>query len=713
MKAKIKTKKTKNENRVLSLLRKSKWSLPYIFYSLLSLLLILIWFQDRSLIATSDQGLHLLNPTKTYTVFQHVWLEIGLGFSSPLYVARTPYYAFLSLLQIIGLSNWFIETFVYFTSLTMGLLSMVFLVGTLSKNNKWYVPHIAAILYLFNLYVMSQVFIRFLDALFMEWALLPCFLYFWIQWINKSKLRYLFFLLLFTFLFASIFTLISSLFLLWIPAFVYSFITLFTSLNKKKIIYLTIIGFTLWTISNLWWILPVVFIGKNSFKGVSNSENNILSLQQVSQYYPLSELLLLRQKFYFGKDGPWGMLYQNKKYLQLSYLSFFFCLIGVIFSIVKKINYYILSALFIGFFLAKGANPPLGDIFFKFLFTSFPITQILRNPYEKVGLLFVLPYVIFVSIGISFFAEKFKKFKLLFLLFSLLCILVLVRPMFNKNFFPSYYRVHVPNYYTQANIYINNHSNGRIFMMPYLTESNVQYDWGYKGEEPSEILFDKNSLAKVIHMPSIDDYFLSLVKYITQPNFPKLLALANIDTIVMHNDYQSEVGKQNLVQISSGYLTLWKGLEGKKDIGKLGIYPIDSSKIPGLIYLPKKAIVVNSINSGFDEVVKSDFDTSSTVFLINNNNFLKSKILDIDELSQSIKISYKKISNEDYVVVINNAKRPFYLVLSQSFNTLWQARVDKQIFSNHFEVNGFANGWVIDKKGNYTIDISFKVWPWN
>jgi hypothetical protein len=76
-------------------------------------------------------------------------------------------------------------------------------------------------------------------------------------------------------------------------------------------------------------------------------------------------------------------------------------------------------------------------------------------------------------------------------------------------------------------------------------------------------------------------------------------------------------------------------------------------------------------------------------------------------------LKVQKVSTSFYKVQIVNATPPFVLALNQTYDNLWEAKVGDEIIPKHFIANGFANGWVIDnKKGDFEINLVFKIWPW-
>jgi hypothetical protein len=102
-------------------------------------------------------------------------------------------------------------------------------------------------------------------------------------------------------------------------------------------------------------------------------------------------------------------------------------------------------------------------------------------------------------------------------------------------------------------------------------------------------------------------------------------------------------------------------------------------------------------------------------------------------------IYFKKINPTKYTIEVN-ATSPFFLILSENYNKQWKAYIsDRAVFekydqlniteakpefrfdmrdisyllyppsfdNSHFLANGYANGWHINKTGNYSITLYF------
>lgn len=117
-----------------------------------------------------------------------------------------------------------------------------------------------------------------------------------------------------------------------------------------------------------------------------------------------------------------------------------------------------------------------------------------------------------------------------------------------------------------------------------------------------------------------------------------------------------------------------------------------------------------------DESFRRPYDRTTQVLLSNislvkittETPFLK---LDKQKLPERElpNISFNKLNNSEYQINIKNAKDKYALILSELYDPAWQiiAKEGTYIINNHFLANGYANGWIIDKKGDYQFQVRF------
>lgn len=117
-----------------------------------------------------------------------------------------------------------------------------------------------------------------------------------------------------------------------------------------------------------------------------------------------------------------------------------------------------------------------------------------------------------------------------------------------------------------------------------------------------------------------------------------------------------------------------------------------------------------------DEVLRQRFDlptensiTNITLVKLMTEVPFLVKERDKDSVFTLPLVSYNKVTGAEYTVKIENAKNPFILVLNQLFDPGWKVYVNsnKEIGEMHFLANSYANGWLINKTGTYSLTIKF------
>lgn len=93
--------------------------------------------------------------------------------------------------------------------------------------------------------------------------------------------------------------------------------------------------------------------------------------------------------------------------------------------------------------------------------------------------------------------------------------------------------------------------------------------------------------------------------------------------------------------------------------------------------------------------------------IFTNSLFLRSQNQFFYQLNNPPRLEIFKVNSAKYQVNIKNATDPYFLVFSETYHPLWEATIGKSKISNHLLMNSYANGWYIEKKGNYTITIQF------
>ncbi len=114
--------------------------------------------------------------------------------------------------------------------------------------------------------------------------------------------------------------------------------------------------------------------------------------------------------------------------------------------------------------------------------------------------------------------------------------------------------------------------------------------------------------------------------------------------------------------------------------------------------------------------IRSRYDKTTEVVISNIQVKRALDIVPILKLASELEtdrdlpaLSYERVSPVLYKVNVREASSNFMLVLSQLYNSGWKVTFadGSDLTDEHFLVNGFANGWMIKKRGDFDIYIEY------
>ena len=88
-----------------------------------------------------------------------------------------------------------------------------------------------------------------------------------------------------------------------------------------------------------------------------------------------------------------------------------------------------------------------------------------------------------------------------------------------------------------------------------------------------------------------------------------------------------------------------------------------------------------------------------------SNENLSDFSMEPPSILNNVNTSYSALSTVTYDISITNASVPFVLVFGETFDNGWQLSGDGA--AAHLVVYGYANGWVINRTGTYTLRIYY------
>lgn len=588
--------------------------LPIIIFISLAALITHGWYSNGFLLGGAEVGIFGLNPSRFLEIQQFIWWgAVAPGMLVPQFVIGVPIYFLLSILQPI-FDPLILQIIISFILLfVMGYGMYIFARSYLGwKKSKYAI--IAAIFYMLNSYTMVEVWHRFLYTGFFLASFLPLLGYFWKQWINKGNIISLVLFLLTTLASSYMFGNLTSIITLWIVCWLMSAAEALLPWKDKsnffKQVIRFILGLAFFLLTNLWWLIPVLTVSTGVLPEQHSSEDNISTLVNISKQTILPFTLQFANPFYLFYQQELGHIYTSFFYMLLSWLPAVVIFIGILASFKNKKLASLGIFYILAIWIAKGAASPLGYPYIWAFMNFYPI-GILRNPFEKLGILLPLFGSVLFACGIDIFliwcSKKMGRFlSKLIIGLIFLSVLIYAWPMFTGKVFDKQdypLTVKISKSYEQANDWLKlQNSDGNILQLPFPSKDVVTYNWGngYHGVEINEILFTSNpSITRNVGFQRVDATLSSLGYIFSEPfsknkdEILRLLQEFNVKYIVLHKDitwndtstYGKDIRLINPAEIEASLNGL-DYLEKSKVFGDLAIY-----KLKDNFFQPKVILV--------------------------------------------------------------------------------------------------------------------------
>lgn len=697
-------------------------------------LLVGIWFKDGYILGTAEDGLIFYNISRYFHQAKYSWMEYpGLGSPSLTLIAGKPTYFLLSFLQDRGISGYLIQASVMWFLLISAGIGIYLLVRELFPKLPQKYIFLSVLFYWFNPISIVDVWNRFLLNYIFFFALLPFASYLFIKGLRTGKFFFGFLLNIVLIFYSYAFSYVAFSILLWIWLFLITFyFALFRKDRKSRIFSLKyfILTLILFIVSNSWWTLPLLSL--NLSGGSTPTANLFLKQNSPGILDALSKSLgnltgifkLTNTSFLAPDSLVWIKFY----YSPFLYLVQYFFVGAILYFIIKfrkdSVVLFLGSLFLSSIFLSKGNNSPFGEIY-SLIFKNVLILQVFRNPFEKFGFLLALTSTLLFSPSIYELSQKLqnKLNRLYYPLIFIILFLYLGFPLYTglalTNKFPptnNYsvgYKVKVPQYYEDANNWLNiQGKNFRYIGFP-LKDEGITYKWekGYAGVELPVALFSSPGILHTTSVPFFNQIIPEIEKtLLSDQDFSMLGNLVNAKYYLLRYDIdyklramadpviieQSLMGREKKGEVkkvaSFGKVTIWENLKW-----------IDST-----FYIARKIEKVKN----FDDINIIDIDTSQGDILIDENTPLSIEGMEQNRAALP-NISYEKINLTKYIVRLRNATKPYLLFFSELYNDGWQATYENgEALNNHFRANVYGNGWLINHEGDFDISVEFIIQKW-
>ena len=520
--------------------------------------------------------------------------------------------------------------------------------------------------YLF-VYVLSLVFIVDTNFTYIVYLYLFFFLYAMYSWIfNKdfSRMKVLL-------LFGGIFILMSQVY--YLPLFAYSFI------YKANLV-----GINLAAESVVW-------------KSSDSLISEIIRLMGSIDFYNAD---IIQNKIVYSH--PFFLEFiSNKWNVLLTFIMPLFAYLGFISQCfrtkkqeIASLGIFFLGTVLLYLFFSIGVHPsnPLYS-FYLLLVQKMPFFSIFRDPYKSVSILNLL-YVIGIVFFFNYLYPNKKYFKF-YVAIILVTLVLLSQSYIRGELFSISEIVQIPHYVYELGRW--NHSSKGIHdskklllpSEPFPVLSLVKYT--NKGSPLYFQILDSSSIQNAV---TFTPFVKVIQESIYTPQYSQIAGFYNIPySVVIHDLYSWQYHTENPDRITSLLAQSEKKVESFGN-SRIEIFQTPQQFVNRTIYIPKRIINVESFDPkeiNLQAIFSREEDNSFA--------FSTQKIV----VSQQIpSIIVSALNNAEYTLNIKNIKGSFMLVFNENYSPSWVVKQPGSLFKilpiNHIEVNGFTNGYVIDKQ---------------
>jgi hypothetical protein len=601
-----------------------KHILPILSLFLVTTFVVSFWFNSGDIIGGGEEGLLFLHPERMAVLHSQLWGELQTGQPLAIEQSRLPTYLFLSQLLSFGIPATIAQLFVFWTLLFVSSIAIYFLLSEFGLKKKMY-RIIGALFYILNPFMFAAIWNRYLLSMAFFMPLLPLSLLFFLRVFKYKKTIDFALFILISFVFSFSFSAPSNFIVLWVVLGTF-FLTLLVIEGRKNVVRLLLIfllSIIVWTISNGWWLYPVLMRSSGDYLGAFSGDYNLNVLRSLSSQFPTFSNLTLGYKDTFS-----GV--QIGATVLLIIISFF----G--FLTKTKYKFFFIALFLISLFFVNGSNG-LGGKAFEFLFSNISALQLFRNPYEKFGIVLVLIYSIGIGFGMKLIKETYSKaFIVSMSMFVILALQLWTRPVFNPDAY-----VQVPSDYEEVNAFLNNDQEDfRLLQMPLNPGDGVMYNWensSYGGVDASRFLFDKSSMANIIRRQDADIFWSKLRASYYTGEIEKYLPYTNVKYIVFHKDVKQNASEENFIH--KGIQPGGKNVRVCSDMIELNFDASNNHFVSTCVVTAKITSNISflrmNINSPIPGVYKIDIQDNQNKHLVFNGQIEKTYNISAEEIGKN------------------------------------------------------------------------------
>jgi hypothetical protein len=674
-------------------MRKIKKNLGWIFVFLLLILIFKNWFW-KGVISSGDAPFWFSEVIKKFPSFPFLWAESGLG-NYQAVLAHFFYFIFLpKLVSFFNLSwEWIERICFYWLFLAVGIFSSWYLA-------KKVIPHcrfkfLSVLIYLLNTYILmivsgGQV------SVFLAYAVAPLVLGLFINLLTNSNVEKLKSLIAAGLALGFQVGFEPRIALITMMAFGFYCMFFINVLKNLRILVRLVFSGLIAVFLHFYWIFPGLVLKKAPFSSevIAPYWISFLSFASFSNTFSLLHP--------FWPENIFGKTYFMKpEFLILPILAFINLFFinklntrlpaGQVLRLKKNILFFCFLAI-IGAFLAKGINPPLGEIY-RWLFNNVPGMNLFRDS-TKFYLLVCLSYSVLIPLGIfniyKWINPKSKiqtpnsRFKIqtylsnLFLLFTICYLIFLIQAAILGDLRGAFKAKEIPKEYLVLKDFLGGQEG---FFRTFWVPKHQRFGF-FSAKHPA--ISSENFLTDSVCKPPFCELKMEMPARWGEKCFPNDRCYVRELSYFLNPKTADVLGKMGVK-----YIIVPLDSEGEIFIAEHQYNPQQREEVEEFLdtipWLKKIAVA--------DRIAVYELAEYKDHFFIEDSGV------------NTIK-GWKKVNPTKYLVSLKINRVPVSLIFSETYEELWKLRYGEETISSR-PYMGILNSFLIDKTGEFEVIIEF------
>ncbi len=562
----------------------------------------------------------------------------------------------------------------------------------------------------------------------------------------------------------------------------------------------SLIIFSGWFLLSLYWVAPFILNMTNQLASAANPNMGFISNEETfrlnsARLMDSFRLLGLWSLFGEWRVGTpyyvWARAYKTDIFVAIGFIAPFIAFIGLVRSRtdIRKILLFFTGLFCFGLFMVKGCYEPFGSLNL-WISNNIPVLgTAFRATYQKWGLLLSFALSVIVGYGVySLYRYVLLRMGRRFsqVIVALICLLIFAIQMFpfwngqvifEGGDIVQSARFKLPDsYYSFYNWTRRQPEEFRYFSLPLSKNSNAIYKWensGYGGADFIRFFSEKpvvyGNYGRFYDIPLM---IADKIEMRLNSDIIPLMALLNVKYILVHDDINWEVIKE------LGWWTnknsnavdefVWdaKDLVLERRSECLRVYRLSDDRFIPYIFTVGSPILVEGSVKDLPHLAHKGILERKPLLLLMNGDIRGDSLpghystydagagsLSGKSISAIPEIVFRRDSPVKYQVSVSGAREPFWLVMSETYNSDWKvyragqglasrllkkkevarypdfktseaehsnsfkpfdmAFIFKKALSlRHYVGNSYCNAWYIDPKDFGSEDFALEIFFW-